>query len=128
MNDWIPFEEGKYRVEQAFLIAPNLHATALENAVIEVYLDRRQRLQMKGSGFVYNILVVQLLEDTDDIDLILDLGGDYKYLLKNPRLDAGKVFSPRIKSTLQFSPGRPWKEIPQKEFESLTARLKLLSV
>jgi hypothetical protein len=128
MSDWIPFGEGRYRVEQAFLIAPNLHAAVLEKAFIEVYLDRRQRLQLKGRGFVYNILVVQMLEDTDEIDLILDLGGDYKYILKNPKLDAGKVFSPRIKSTLQFSPGTPWEQMPQKEFENLASRLKLLSV
>ncbi len=121
-------EEGHYRVHQAFLVDPSLKAVALENASIEVYLNRRGIRQIRGRGFIRNVLVVQLLEETDDIDLILDLGGEFKYLIKNPSLEAGKVFSPHIKSTLQFSPTKPWEQIPEKEFENLVPRLELLSV
>jgi hypothetical protein len=128
MNEWIPFDEGKYRVERAFLITPDLKAAPLENAFIEVYTSRQGTRRLKGRSFVRNILIVHLLEESDEIDLILDLGGTYKYILKNPELEAGKVFSPNIKSTLQFSPGSPWKQIPQIEFENLISDLKLLTV
>jgi hypothetical protein len=36
MREWVPFEEGKYRVERAFLITPDLKAAPLENAFIEI--------------------------------------------------------------------------------------------
>jgi hypothetical protein len=126
--DWIPFEEGTYRVLKAFLITPELKAAALENAVIEIYRGRQGIRQLRGRCLIHNILVMQLLEDTDDIDLILDLGGPYQYLLKKPGLEAGKVFSPQIKSSLQFSPSRPWKKIPQTQFEKLISDLELLTV
>ena len=128
MREWIPFDEGKYRVERAFLITPDLKAAPLEKAFIEVYAGRQGKRHMKGRSFIRNILIVHLLDDSDDIDLILDLGGPYKYLLKNPELEAGKVFSPQIKSTLQFSPSSPWKQIPQIEFEKLISDLRLLTV
>ena len=127
MSEWIPFEEGKYRVERAFLITPDLKAAPLENAFIEIYAGRQGKRHMKGRSFVRNILIVHLLEDSDDIDLILDLGGTYKYLLINPELEAGKVFSPQIKSSLQFSPSRAWKQIPQIEFENLISDLILVT-
>ena len=128
MHEWIPFDEGKYRVERAFLITADLKAAPLENAFIEVYTGRQGIRHMKGRSLIRNILIVHLLEDSDDIDLILDLGGPYKYLLKNPEFEAGKVFSPHIKSTLQFSPSSPWKQIPKEEFENLISKLQLLEV
>jgi len=115
-------------MHRAFLIDPALKAVALENAFIEVYLNRRGIRQMRGRGFIRNILIVQLLEETDEIDLIMDLGDEFKYLLKNPSFEAGKVFSPHIKSTLQFSPNDPWTQISQKEFENLVSRLDLITV
>ena len=128
MSQWIPFEEGIYRVERAFLITPDLKAAPLENAVIEVYTDRQGTRRMKGRSFIRNILIVYLLEDSDDIDLILDLGGVYKYRINNPEFEAGKVFSPHVKSTMQFSPTRPWEQIPQKQFEDLISGLNVLAV
>ena len=128
MSQWIPFEEGKYRVVRAFLITPDLKAAPLENAVIEVYTGRQGTRHMKGRSFIRNILIVYLLEDSDDIDLILDLGGEYKYRIKNPEFEAGKVFSPHVKSTMQFSPTRPWEQIPQKQFEDLISGLNVLAV
>ena len=40
MIDWIPFEEGKYLVEQAFLVTPENAAVALGNPYIEVFTSR----------------------------------------------------------------------------------------
>ena len=128
MSQWIPFEEGKYRVERAFFITPDLKAAPLENAFIEIYTGRQGTRRMKGRSFIRNILIVYLLEDSDDIDLILDLGGAYKYLIKNPVFEAGKVFSPHIKSTIQFSPTRPWEQIPPNQFEDLISELNVLAL
>jgi hypothetical protein len=43
-----------------------------------------------------------------------------------PDLHAGKVFSPDIKAVLQFIPRQPWKQLTEKEFEDLEARLEFL--
>lgn len=127
MDEWIPFKEGDYIVEQALLLAPDGSAVLLEDAVIRVFEDRRGRRHMNGSGRVRNVLLVQLLDDHNEIDLVLDLGGEFKYLLKDPVLKGGKVFSPDVKSTLQFLPQEPWKQIEEGEFEALLSSLKYVS-
>lgn len=127
MSDWISLEKGTYRVEQAFLIAPDDTAVSLEDAIIEVYRDHLGKRQVKGRGFILNFLVVELLEDNDAMDLVLDLGGAFKYRIRNPDLVAGKVFSPGIKSVLQFAPSEPWQPIDAPEFDGLLSRLKFLA-
>ena len=127
MTNWIPFVEGEYLVEQAFLSASDGSATALENTIIEVYLGRQGNRHLKGHGRIRNLHMVELLEDSDDLDIILDFGDEFKYLLKQPELQSGKVFSPEAKSTLWFTPNSPWQQIPPAEFEALVSRLKLLS-
>ena len=78
MNEWIPFKEGDYIVEQAFLLAPDESAVILEDAVIRVYQDKRGQRQMNGSCRVINALLVRLLDDHNEIDLVLDLGAEFK--------------------------------------------------
>ncbi len=128
MDEWIPFKEGDYIVEQAFLLAPDESAVLLEDAVIRVFQDRQGQRQMNGSCRVINLLLVSLLDDHNEIDLVLDLGAEFKYLLKDPILKGGKVFSPDVKSMLQFLPKEPWEQIQEDEFESLYSRLQFLSV
>jgi hypothetical protein len=70
--------------------------------------------------------LVELLDISDDVDLILDLGAEYKYLMKKPDLKAGKVFSPDVRSMLQITPGAPWQPLSMTEFERMTSKLKLL--
>jgi len=127
MTNWIPFVEGEYLVEQAFLLAADGSATALENTIIEVYPGRQGIRHLKGHSRVRNLHMVELLQDSDDLDIILDLGDEFKYLLKQPELQSGKVFSPDAKSTLWFTPNSPWQQIPQDEFDALLSNLKLLS-
>jgi hypothetical protein len=127
MDNWIPFGEGEYLVEQALLVAATDAAIAVDNVVIEVYEDRRGRLQLKGRGRIRNILMIELLEDSDDLDLLLDFGGEFKFFLKEPTLQAGKVFSPDARSVLLFIPQAPWQQIPPTEFDDLMSRLKLLT-
>lgn len=123
-TDWIPFEDGEYWVEQAYITAPNGAAVALEAPYIEVAKTGQGKRHMVGKGLVSNLLVVELLEDNDELDILLDLGGDFKYRLVQPRISGGKVFAADTKSTLQFSPIEPWTALSVKEFESQLAALK----
>ena len=127
MTNWIPFIEGEYLAEQAFLVTPDASAAALDNTIIQVYLDRQGQRHLKGRSRIRNMLMVELLEDNDDLDLVLDFGKEFKYRLKQPELQTGKVFAPDAKSTLWFTPNSPWELIPPNEFEALLSRLKLLS-
>ena len=127
MNNWIPFSEGEYLVEQALLVTADDSAVEVEDVVVEIYADQRGLRYLNGRGRVRNILMIKLLDDSDDLDLLLDFGAEFKYLLKEPNLQAGKVFSPDVKSVLRFTPQNPWRQIPQTEFEDLLSRLRILS-
>ena len=127
MNNWIPFTDGEYLVEQALLLAGEDRAVSVEDVIVEVYSDRRGQRYLRGRGRVRNILMVELLEDSEDLDLLLDFGEEFKFLLKVPNLQAGKVFSPDVKSALQFTPKIPWHQIQQTEFGNILSRLHVLS-
>jgi hypothetical protein len=71
--------------------------------------------------------MVELYDDSDDLDLLLDFGDEFKYLLKVPNLQSGKVFSPDVKSMLQFTPQTPWLQLPLDEYDRLLLRLQILS-
>jgi hypothetical protein len=128
MENLIPFEEGEYLVEQAFLVAPDNSAVELNDTVIKVYMGPQGKHQINGISLVRNVLLVELLESCDDVDLVLNLGEEFKYILKKAVLKAGKVFAPDVKSMLQFFPSKAWEKIPQAEFENLLSQLKFLAV
>ena len=128
MADWIPFVEGEYAVEQAFITAPDNRAVAIEHAVIEVYSGPQGQRDLKGSGRVQNILLVELLENSDDLDLLLDLGDEFQYRLSKPELQSGKFFAPHAKSSLQFRPSTAWEQIPRADFELLISRLEIIGL
>lgn len=127
MTNWIPFAEGEYLVDQAFIISADERAVVIEDAFIEVFATTQGRRHLKGSGRIRNVLLVELLEDHDDLDLILDLGDEFKYRLIKPELQSGKFFSTGAKSTIQFRPAAPWQQIPSADFESLISRFKIIS-
>jgi hypothetical protein len=127
MENWIPFAEGEYLVDQVLLVADNQNAVLVENVIVEVYADQRGRRYLKGRGRIRNVLMVELLDDSDDLDLLLDFGDEYKYLLKVPNLQSGKVFSPDVKSVLQFTPQTAWQQLPPDEYDSLLSRMQILS-
>ena len=128
MEDWIPFAEGEYIVDQALVISPDERAVAVENAVIEIFTTTGDRRHLRGSGRIQNIWLVELLEDTDDLDLILDLGDAFQYRLKKPELQSGKFFAPDAKSSIQFRPSQPWEPIPSADFEKLMARINRIDL
>ena len=102
MDNWIPFVEGEYRVEQTFLVAANHSAVIVEDVIVEIYSGQRGQRFLRGRGRIRNILMVELLEESDDLDLLLDFGEEFKYRLKGPNLQAGKVFSQIV--SLSYSP------------------------
>jgi len=125
--EWIPFEEGKYRVEQAFLVAPNDSAVVLDNPYIEISMGRMGKKRLQGVCQIRNILVVELLEDSDDLDVILDLGGEFKYYLEAPEIQGGKVFAPDVKSSFRFIPSIPWQKLSEAEFDKRLSRMSIIS-
>ena len=114
-------------VELALLLADDNRAVAVDDVVIEIYADQQGRRHLRGRGRVRNILMVELLQDSDNLDLLLDFGDEFKFRLKAPSLQAGKVFSPEVRSVLQFVPQTPWQEIAPQAYDDLMARLKVLT-
>ena len=127
MNNWIPFADGEYLVEQVLLFTADYSAVEVEDVIVEIYSDRQGLRYLNGRGRVRNTLMVELLDDNDDLDLLLDFGDEFKYLLKEPNLQGGKVFSPEVKSVLRFTPRDSWQQLPPIEFEKLLSRLRILS-
>jgi hypothetical protein len=124
MTEWIPFKEGEYWVAHAYLVAPDKSALSLENPVIEIVKGPRGKRYLKGQGMVYNLMVVELLEENDALDILLDLGGEFKYHLQTPQISAGKLFTPDVKSTLQFAPQQPWCQLSVEAFVAEVGKLK----
>jgi hypothetical protein len=126
MEGWIPFAEGRYLAERAALLADGERAVEIEEAIIEVSEGRGGR-RLQGRGRVRNALLVQLLDEGDEVDLLLDLGGEFKYRLSHPEIQGGKVFTPGVKSFIQFRPRQPWEQVPEADFNSLMSRVRILS-
>jgi hypothetical protein len=126
MVDWIPFGEGRYRVERALLLAGEDRAVAVEDAVIDVTEGPGGRRRLQGRGRVGNELLVRLLDESEDFDLLLDLGGEFKYRMRRPGIQGGKVFSPGVQSFIQFAPQTPWEQLSEEQFSSLTSRIRIL--
>ena len=126
MSEWITFENATYHVEQAFIVADDKTATALDQTIVTVYTGADGKKQLNGTGIVQNIHMVELMEDNEDLDMVLDFGGEFKYYMKTPEIAAGKVFSPTVRSHLRFVPVTPWRRIEESEFERLKSELKFL--
>jgi hypothetical protein len=128
MTEWIPFEEGEYWVENAYLLAADKTAIGLENPVIEVAKTPQGKRYLKGQGMVNNLMVVELLEKNDTLDILLDLGGKFKYFLQAPQINSGKYFAPDVKSTLQFAPARPWRQLSENDFSDAVETLNRIDI
>ena len=51
MNNWIPFSDGEYLVEQALLIGAEDQAVSVENVIVEVYSDQRGQRYLRVDVF-----------------------------------------------------------------------------
>lgn len=126
MDEWIPFEEGKYRVERAVLIASDDNGMELKDAVLEIWKDPRGRRRMRGRGRGRAANMVSLLDEGDELDLLLDLGEEFKYRLRHPRIQSGKVFASDVESVIQFIPQGPWEPMAAVEFDALLSRVRII--
>jgi len=127
MTEWVPFDNGEYIVLESFLMTPNHQAAVIDKAYIEVSTDPQGHRQVMGKGMIRPVLIVQLHEESDSIDLVIDLGGEFKYLLREPVLKSGKVFSQNINSLIQFFPSTPWEQISDREFQKIRENLEFLT-
>ena len=52
-------------VDKALLVAGEDCAVTVEDVIVEVYSDKRGQRYLRGRGRIRNILMVELLEDSD---------------------------------------------------------------
>lgn len=124
-GDWIPFGEGRYRVERAVLVGgAGRLGVEIEDVVIEVAEDRRGGRRLSGRGRVRVDRLVGLLEEAEEPELWLDLGGEFKYRMA-AEVQGGKVFTPGVSSFVQFRPLRPWEPVGESNFNSRMSGLHL---
>ncbi len=126
MKQWIPFREGEYLVESAFLVNGKNTAITVENATIDIRQDDRGLRRLTGSGRIRPYLLVEMLEDDDRVDLLLHLGGEFCYRLEQPDVSAGKVFAPGVQSAMRFAPTAPWTPLTPEAFSTLKSTLTFL--
>jgi len=100
-------------------VSPDDGIVPVDRAVIDIYTDSAGMRQLKGSGRVENFQMVALLDDHGSLDLILELGEDLIYRLPEPELTAGKVFTPGVRSMMQFAPTKPWLPMSAKDLNNL---------
>ena len=127
VTDWIPFEDGRYSVPEAFLMAAGNAAVELHNPYIEIFTGRTGKRWLKGGSLVQNLLMVELMEESDDLNILLNAGEDFGFLMQSPEIQAGKVFSPSVRSSLKFMPTEPWQPLTPAEFRQLKSVIKLIS-
>ena len=124
-GDWIPFGEGRYRAERVVLVGGGGDlGVAIEEAVIEVAEERGGGRRLSGRGRVRVDRLVGLLEEADEPELWLDLGGEFKYRMA-AEVQGGKVFTPGVSAFVQFRPLRPWQPVGEADFNSRMSGLRL---
>lgn len=122
----IPFKEGAYIIDHAYLVTPQRRSVALTDGVLEVYKDTLGQKHLRGRAFVHNASIVALLEDEESLDLVMDLGPGFRYRLPHPILQAGKVFEPRTWSIVHFAPSQNFVPMADPDYEQFAARLTIL--
>ena len=127
-RNWITIEKGFYQAVRSYLVtSDSTHGAALSNAAIEITTGSTGQKQLHGFGRLQNALMVELLEYTDEIDIIIDLGGVYKYRFKAPEISGGKLFTPHVEATIRFTPVAPWQQIEPTRFESDLKKITFLN-
>lgn len=116
----IDLPEGLYEVDQAYLVDGAKNRLLLRDVFFEIWIDKHERKQMRGRGFVKNLDFAEMLEDTEQVDLVFCFFADYYLWLKEPIIQVGKVFEPATESSLIFSIGKDVSPISKEQFSELT--------
>ena len=116
----IDLPEGLYEVDQAYLVDGAKNRLLLRGVFFEIWLDKHERKQLRGRGFVKNFDFAEMLEDTEKVDLVFCFFADYYLWLKEPIIQVGKVFEPETESSLIFSIGEGISMISAERFTELT--------
>jgi hypothetical protein len=124
MAHYTMIEEGTYPIEAAFFYTADHSAVSLEDGSIEVYLNGDNERRLRGSGRAFNRLIVELLEDHDDMNLLLDLGDSFRYVLESPFIRAGRSLD--AKGLIWFAAENPLQKLDGESFEELRSRLRML--
>ncbi|MEJ5300229.1 MAG: hypothetical protein WHS38_04490 [Thermodesulforhabdaceae bacterium] len=119
--------EGTYIIEEAFVITTNepRRGIALRDAFLEVEKDGNHKI-VHGRATVHNLSLVELFEDNELLDMIINMGEGFKFYLKNPAIQAGKVFSPTVSSTMRFIPRESFDHISDTEYAKIVDSIVLI--
>ena len=127
MQEWLNIGEGKYFADRTLLVTVDRSAVELKDTVIDIYKDRQGVRRLQGQGFANSLAVIRLLEDHDKLDILLDLGANFKYRLIAPTLSGGKIFAPDVQSSMVFVPTQPWIPLTEQDFASAVKGLKMVT-
>ncbi|MEE9121349.1 MAG: hypothetical protein V3U56_08685 [Syntrophobacteria bacterium] len=116
----IDLPEGLYEVDQAYLVDAGRNRLSLRNVTFEIWLDKKGRKQLRGRGLINIFNFSEMLEDSEDVDLVLRFFDDYFLWLKEPAIQAGKVFEPTTESSCIFTVGESISPVSQEQFLDLT--------
>lgn len=116
----IDLPEGLYEVDQAYLVDAGRNRLSLRNVTFEIWLDKKGRKQLRGRGLINIFNFSEMLEDCEDVDLVLRFFDDYFLWLKEPAIQAGKVFEPTTESSCIFTVGESISQVSQEQFLDLT--------
>lgn len=118
---------GTYIIEEAFVVTaqePRL-GIALRDAFLDVEKEGNRTI-VHGRATVRNFLLVKLFEDHEQLDMVINMGEGFKFYLQNPIIQAGKVFSPVIESTMRFIPSNSFEHITEEEYATLLKSINFL--
>ena len=123
-----PFKPGNYIIDEAYIIPSGKFGVAvvIANSVLDVELDPKGKTIVNGYGFARNVSLVELLENHQDFDIIINMGDGFCFYLEKPIINAGKVFSPNVRSVIRFTPTNSFTQIPDEEFAEIKSKLKLI--
>ena len=124
MAHYTMIEEGSYPIEAAFLYTADNNAVSLQEGMIEVYLNGDNERRLRGSGRAYNRLIVELLEDHDDMNLLLDLGESFRYVLEAPLIRAGRSLD--AMGLVHFAAESPVRKLDGETYETIRSELHIL--
>ena len=116
----IKLPEGLYEVDQAYIVDISRNRLPLRDASFEIWLDKTGRKQLRGRSFIKNFDFVEMLAETESVDIVLCFFEDYFLWLKEPVIQVGKVFEPNTESSLIFSIGESISSISKQQFLELT--------